>query len=215
MSSDTIALFSSHAWSYLRRREGLHDLLAPTWVKGRDFYDLSSTPRHPIDFDSEPELAAALKARIRASDALLVIAGMYLNNRPWMQFEVTVAYALDVPIIPILFNGQERVPRAATRLAACEPVRWRGDSVREAVLSFLPEHRRAAFEERRKREFARRLAEAMAQINPQPNALLPRRTCFVDAITNTEPSSFLTLALELQRANGGVMNALARRRPSS
>ena len=61
-------------------------------------------------------------------DALLIMAGMYANNSVWMQFEIDMAvFAFGVPIIPILDNGQQRVPRQPTRLASCEPVHWRGE----------------------------------------------------------------------------------------
>lgn len=143
---DELFIFSSHAWAYLNRRDGLTNLLTTTWVKGIDFFDLSVTSRHPIDSEDDPGLARELRDRVRSSDALLVTAGMFVINRPWIKFEIDMAVAFDRPIIPVIFNGQERVPKVARQFAWCEPVKWRGDSVREAILQFLPEHRRRAFE---------------------------------------------------------------------
>lgn len=156
---DEIFIFSSHAWKYLNRRDGLTDLISSHWIKGEDYFDLSVTPRHPIDAEGDPELAYELRERVRVCDALLVTAGMFVNDKPWIRFEIHMAFALDRPIIPVVFNGQERVPQAARQFASCEPVKWRGDSIRDAILRFLPPHRRQAFEAKLARREAAR-AEA-------------------------------------------------------
>lgn len=165
---DEIFLFSSHAWSYLHRRDGLHQLIETHWRKYHDFHDRSVTPRHPVDTENDPQLARELRDRIRTADALLIVAGMYANGRRWMEFEIDMAVAFDVPIIPVMFNGQERVPKVATRFAWCDPVKWRGNSVRDAVLRFLPDYRRDAFHGRRNREQAD-LARVFAALNPAPH----------------------------------------------
>lgn len=145
---DEIFIFSSHAWAYLHRRDGLTNLLTNGWIKGVDFFDLSVTSRHPIDSEDDPQLARELRDRVRVSDALLVTAGMFVIHRPWIKFEIDMALAFDRPIIPVIFNGQERVPKVARQFAWCDPVKWRGDSIRDAILQFLPPHRRHAFEEK-------------------------------------------------------------------
>jgi hypothetical protein len=160
---DEISFFSTHAWAHLHRRDGLHTLLDP-WRKGRDFFDLSVTSRHPLDTDTNAALGAELRDRIEVADMLLIMAGMYLIDREWMEFEIITAHALRKPIIPIAFNGQERIPEFARRYAWCEPVRWRGDSIRAHILHFLPEYRRQAFLERRARE---------AAVPPRPRLLAP------------------------------------------
>lgn len=60
-----------------------------------------------------------------------------------MLFEIDMAFAFDVPIIPVLVNGQLRVPRLPTRLATFEPVRWRGESIRDALLRCISGERRS------------------------------------------------------------------------
>lgn len=160
-NDDEIFIFSSHAWAYLHRRDSLTNLLTTSWIKGVDFFDLSVTSRHPIESEDAPELALELRDRVRMSDALLVTAGMFVINRPWIKFEIDMALAFDRPIIPVIFNGQERVPKVARQFAWCEPVKWRGDSIREAILQFLPSHRRQAFEAKlAQRSAAKAKAEA-------------------------------------------------------
>jgi hypothetical protein len=116
------------------------------WVRGVDFQDYSISRAHPLNTDTDPELGRELCGIIYRMDALLIMAGMYANNSPWMQFEINAAFAYGVPIIPILANGQMRVPRLPTRLATIPPVRWRGDSIREALLRCVPADRREAIE---------------------------------------------------------------------
>lgn len=180
-NDDEIFIFSSHAWAYLHRRDGLTNLLTTSWIKGVDFFDLSVTSRHPIESEDDPELALELRNRVRMSDALLVTAGMFVINRPWVKFEIDMALAFDRPIIPVIFNGQERVPKVARQFAWCEPVKWRGDSIREAILQFLPPHRRQAFEaklaqraaakaEAHRRAVIAAVAYAAQQRRPPPTA---------------------------------------------
>src|SRR5689334_8348124 len=100
---DQIYFFSTHAWAHLHWRDGLHRLLSP-WRKGADFLDLSVTSRHPLDTDTDAQLRAELRDRIEICDMLLIMAGMYLIDREWMEFEIITAHALRKPIIPIVWN---------------------------------------------------------------------------------------------------------------
>ncbi|MBS0384779.1 MAG: TIR domain-containing protein, partial [Proteobacteria bacterium] len=97
---DQIHVFSSHAWKHGYRRDDLHKLLQPEWVKGTDYQDRSITWRHPRNTETDPQLAWQLRDIIAGSDALLIMAGMYANNSEWMQFEIDAAFVLGVPIIP-------------------------------------------------------------------------------------------------------------------
>lgn len=185
-----VHFFASHSWTHNHRREGLHAILQP-WVRGLDFQDYSISRAHPLNTDTDPELARELRDIIRHMDALLIMAGMYANNSPWMQFEIHVAFAFGVPIIPILANGQVRVPRLPTRLATIPPIRWRGDSIRDALLCCVSLERRQVIEarvafrvavaegaerQRREAEAARR-AQAYTKPVPVPPTLplLPLR----------------------------------------
>lgn len=220
-----IFFFSTHAWAHLHRRDGLHGLMDP-WRKGRDFFDLSVTSRHPLDTDTDAELAAELRDRIEVADMLLIMAGMYLIDREWMEFEIITAHAMRKPIIPIAFNGQERIPEFARRYAWCEPVRWRGDSIRAHILHFLPEYRCRAFLERRAREAAAAAAAARPRLPvlpaySAPNALAPAYGRGRQALTAADfldsyatPNAFAPFpsVLDPPATGGGVFGALGRSR---
>ena len=133
-------------------------------------------------------------------DALLIMAGMYANNSPWMQFA----------------NGQMRVPRLPTRLATIPPVRWRGDSIREALLRCVPADRRQAIEaqashriaaakeaerQRRAVEAARRAqayTEPTFQPQPQSTKLPPTLNAMIDYL-DPPPTLPMTLSDLLRR----------------
>lgn len=42
---------------------------------------------------------------------------MFVINRPWIKFKIDMAIAFDRPIIPVIFNGQKRVPKVARQFA--------------------------------------------------------------------------------------------------
>jgi antiphage defense system Thoeris ThsB-like protein len=142
-----VHFFASHSWTHSHRREGLHAILRP-WARGVDFEDYSISRAHPLNTETDPELGRELCDIIYGMDALLIMAGMYANNSPWMQFEIDTAFAFKVPIIPILAYGQQKVPRLPTRLATFPPIRWRGDSIREALLRCISPERRQVIEGR-------------------------------------------------------------------
>ncbi len=209
-----IHFFASHSWTHRRHRDGLHAILQP-WVRGLDFQDYSISRAHPLNADTDPELARELCGIIYRMDALLIMAGMYANNSPWMQFEINAAFAYGVPIIPILANGQMRVPRLPTRLATIPPVRWRGDSIREALLRCVPADRRQAIEaqashriaaakeaerQRRAVEAARR-AQAYTEptFQPQPQSKLPPTLNAMIDYLDPPPTLPMTLSDLLRR----------------
>ena len=144
-TSTKLRLFPSHAWAHGHRRQDLHEILRP-WKRGTDFEDYSVSCAHPIHTKSDRALAKYLSNIIRHMDALLVMAGMYANNSDWMGFEIHAAVIADVPIIPILDNGQQRIPTTATQFASCEPVRWRSQSIHDAIRSCLSPARRQEIE---------------------------------------------------------------------
>jgi hypothetical protein len=73
-----------------------------------------------------------LEERIKESDALLVLAGMYVRHSAWIQSEIEAASEFCKPIIGVKPRGQERIPAALPALA-CELVGWTTDSIVGAI----------------------------------------------------------------------------------
>jgi MTH538 TIR-like domain (DUF1863) len=137
-----IAIFLSHRWGYGEHRDGLHQLLRP-WVKDVDFFDLSVPQAHPIHVYGNQPLARELVSRIKQADVFLAIAGMYANHSDWMKREIDWAFALDRYIIPVIPHQQQRTASTATDFGSCEPVHWRSESLRNAILSGIRQQRTA------------------------------------------------------------------------
>lgn len=144
MNKHCIYIFSSHRWAYGEHRDGLHALLHP-WVKGVDFVDLSVPENHPLHVYGNRALARQLVNRIRPADVVLAMAGMYANHSDWMRREIDWAFGFEKYIIPVLPHQQQRAARAATDFGSCEPVCWRSDSIKTAILRAIGPQRAWAF----------------------------------------------------------------------
>jgi hypothetical protein len=133
-----LRLFSSHCWKYGHHRVGIHELLSPEWTKDVDYIDLSVPESHPLHCRGDDwYLCNLLSDRISISDVVLVMAGTYASYSYWMKVEVALACLHNRPILPIAPNGQQRLSRTATALSEFEAVRWRGRSMRMAILNVI------------------------------------------------------------------------------
>ena len=158
-------LFSSHSWDHGYRREDMHALLAPDWIKGEDFSDHSVTAEHPIhDAKSDVELFDVLRDLILRCDVFLVFAGMEASHSVWMEREVQIARTLRVPIVAVIPNGQVRRSAVAMDFAN-DYASWRGASLRAAILRQLAPEQRTEFEAKL---FTRKLVQAVFRPSPPP-----------------------------------------------
>ena len=128
----TYDLFLSHVWRRTQNAEyyRLVDLLtgAPNF-HWRNY----SVPEHdPLGTRTAAELRRALDRRISSVNCFLVIAGMYVNHRTWIQRELEIAAAYGKPVIAVSPMGQQRTP-LALRNAAKEIVGWRATSIVAAI----------------------------------------------------------------------------------
>lgn len=127
---DTHDVFISHAWTYndsYYRLVGLLDADPDfTWRN-------HSVPEHdPLLGGSAWALERQLDAQVSRARVMLVIAGMYVNHREWIQKEIEMAQRKGIPIIGIEPWGSQVVP-AQLRFAAAEMVGWRTKSIVDAV----------------------------------------------------------------------------------
>lgn len=137
----TFDVFVSHAWQYSERYFGVIGLLNTasennTWFSYRDY----SVPRHdPIVSTDEAvkisRLKALLKEQIRQASVVIVPAGMYVNNRFWIQAEIDIAktgFLYAKPLVGIRRRGQERTPVELENQCA-RMVNWNSNSLAEAI----------------------------------------------------------------------------------
>ena len=128
----TYDLFLSHVWRSAENSE--YYRLANLLYEASYFYWRNySVPEHdPLGTKTETELREALYRQIAPVNCFLVVAGMYVNHRKWIQEEIDIAENYSKPIIGIVPWGQERVP-THVRNAANEMVGWQTGSILDAI----------------------------------------------------------------------------------
>lgn len=128
----TYDLFLSHMWRKIDNSEyyRLENLLK----QANNFaWRNYSVPEHdPLGTKTDKELQEALDRQIRPINCFLIISGMYVNHRKWIQEELDIAKCYGKPIIGIIPQGQERIP-IEVQNAAKEMVGWNTDSIVTAV----------------------------------------------------------------------------------
>ena len=129
----TYDLFISHAWhyndEYYRLVNLLHNAAYFSW---RNY----SVPQHdPLDANNSPRLMAALERQIRPVNAALIISGMYVNYREWIEYEIGVAQRYNKPIIGIRPWGAQRIP-VEVQTVAKTMVGWNTSSIVEAIRKY-------------------------------------------------------------------------------
>ncbi len=128
----TYDLFLSHMWRKIDNSEyyRLENLLK----QANNFaWRNYSVPEHdPLGTKTDKELREALDLQIRPVNCFLIISGMYVNHRKWIQEELDIAKSYGKPIIGIIPQGQERIP-VEVQNAANEMVGWNTDSIVTAV----------------------------------------------------------------------------------
>lgn len=124
----TYKVFISHAWAYNDDYYRLERLLnaASTFV-----WQNLSVPEHDPIASSE-ELTYRLHAQMRPAHVFLILAGMYVAQSEWIQYEINFARRIGRPIIGIKPWGSERLPDAVQN-AAAEMVGWNTDSIVSSI----------------------------------------------------------------------------------
>jgi len=128
----TYDLFLSHMWrktensEYYRLENLLKEASNFTW---RNY----SVPEHdPLGTKTDKALREALDRQIKPINCFIIVAGMYVNYRKWIQEEIDIAKAYNKPIIGVVPWGQERTP-VEVQNAAKEMVAWQTSSIVAAI----------------------------------------------------------------------------------
>ena len=128
----TYDLFLSHVWrkvdnsEYYRLESLLKEAANFRW---RNY----SVPEHdPLGTKTDGELRQALRRQIGPINCFLVVSGMYVYHRKWIQEEIDIALSLNKPIVGIVPWGQNRVPIEVQKIAK-EMVSWQTISIVNAI----------------------------------------------------------------------------------
>lgn len=129
----TFNLFISHSWSYGNAYEGLVSLL-----RERSYFDFKnfSVPKDdPIHNAPNADLLReAIRSKMSPCSAVLVLAGVYATHSKWIDEEIRLAKAFDLPkpIVAIEPWGSERTS-VPVKHAADRIVKWNTDSIVQAI----------------------------------------------------------------------------------
>lgn len=132
-------IFISHAWKYGDEYDRLVNLLNNA---NNFIYKNYSAPEYkPLktlsgnSVKSQQDIAHAIDRKIANSQIVLVISGMYANNREWMEYEIETAQRMNKPIIAIKPWGNVLVP-TYIQTVANKVVGWNTDSIVSAIREY-------------------------------------------------------------------------------
>jgi len=122
-------VFISHAWDF-GEYERIKDFLdsAPNFS-----YRNYSVPRdNPLNLRNEIKLRTSLRQLVKMCQIVLVPAGMEVNYRKFVQYELSSAQNFNKPIVGIIPWGARQIPRLVDEIA-WEIVRWNRNAIVAAI----------------------------------------------------------------------------------
>ena len=123
-------VFISHSWSYITDLKSLQTLL-----ENRGYFNVQfeeASPDEPINSDNADYIKSRLRGKIKNSDVILGIAGVYASHSDWMAWELDTAIKNNIPIIGVAPRGAERISTVVTSKSK-EDVRWNTESIVSAI----------------------------------------------------------------------------------
>ena len=97
------------------------------------FKNYSVPQSDPLRVKTAYQLSKELEEQIRPCSIVLIIAGMYVNYRNWIQKEIEIAESLRKPILVLRPFGAERIP---LELQKYQMAYWNIDSIVEAIKKY-------------------------------------------------------------------------------
>lgn len=113
------SVFISHAWDF----NAEYDSLVKMLNKAKHFnWRNYSVPEHdPLHAKNDKQLEKELHDQIKPANVVVIISGMYVNNRKWIQKEIDIALEMNKPIIGLRPRGAQRIPQEVQTIAPIIP----------------------------------------------------------------------------------------------
>ncbi|WP_039046683.1 TIR domain-containing protein [Plesiomonas shigelloides] len=125
-----IQVFISHSWTYNDELVRLRTLLRNRPYFNIEFHEVPIT--QPINSMNSNYIKQVLTNKIRNSDVVLAISGIYASHSHWMAWEMDKAIELGKPVIGIIPHGAQRISQAVASREN-ESVRWNTESIVDAI----------------------------------------------------------------------------------
>lgn len=129
----TYSIFISHSWQNSDALENLRRLLNDHGSFNVEFEEVDKD--EPINSTSASYIKTRLAEKIRNSDVVLGLAGMYASHSDWMEWELDKALDLNIPIIGVIPSGQERISTTVSSRSRVD-VRWNTESIVAAIRDY-------------------------------------------------------------------------------
>ncbi|TVO39443.1 TIR domain-containing protein [Vibrio algivorus] len=126
-------IFISHSWSYHETLIRLRNLLNARAYFKAEFSEVSKDV--PINSVNANYIKQRLGERIRNSNALLVIAGVYASHSDWMQWEMDTAARYGIPIIGVIPFGAIRTSSIVAQKSTTL-VHWNTESIVRTIREY-------------------------------------------------------------------------------
>ncbi|MHA6711009.1 TIR domain-containing protein [Dehalococcoides mccartyi] len=123
-------VFISHAWDHSSDYDRLEKMLKEK-AKRFECRNCSVPKYDPLHAKNKRQLVKALRDQIRPANVVLIICGMYVKHREWIQKEIDIAKEMGKPIIGIAPRGAERIPQEIQAIAPIIP--WGTKKIVDAI----------------------------------------------------------------------------------
>ena len=126
----TYNVFISHSWDYADDLMGLRRLLIE---RGYFHVEFQEVPSHdPINSENNNYIKSVIRQKLRASDVVIGMAGVYGSYSGWMKWELETAKAMGKPILAVIPWGQQRTSTVVATIAD-KIVHWNTESIVTAI----------------------------------------------------------------------------------
>ncbi|MCV6590294.1 MAG: TIR domain-containing protein [Marinobacterium sp.] len=129
----TYNVFISHSWQNSDDLYKLRELLNNRGYFNVEFEEVSKD--EPINSDNAYYIKRRLSEKIKKSNIVLGLAGIYASHSDWMEWELDKALENDIPIVGVIPRGQERISRTVSS-RSIDDVRWNTESIVAAIRAY-------------------------------------------------------------------------------
>jgi hypothetical protein len=109
-----------------------------TLLKSRGYFHVEfeeSTPIEPINSDDNYYVRKRLREKIKNSDIVLGIAGVYATHSEWIRWEMQTALENEIPIVGVIPRGQLKIS-TVVEAYSINTVCWNTESIVEAIRKY-------------------------------------------------------------------------------
>ena len=126
----TYKIFISHSWDNSEDLTSLRDLLEERGYFNVEFKEVSKD--EPINSQNSIYVKQRLSDKIKESNIVLGLAGVYASHSDWMEWELDKAKDSNIPIVGVIPRGNQRVSSTVSSRSV-EDVRWNTESIVSAI----------------------------------------------------------------------------------